>query len=271
MATTYTKGRLYKLKIVDLHPDPKQARKYIDPIALNELTASIQKHGVLTPIQFRQNEEAALFIVAGHRRTQAAGKAGLTEIPGTFTAGDTRLQGFVENVQRENLLPIDEAEEMSSIMTEYSLNQTQLAESLGKGQPAVSETLTLNRLPVDIRDACRTNPNIPKTELLKIAKIKEESSMRRKFETYMEQAAKSGSTTPRKQRLSPPRALITRTDELGGKFMNASWREWSEDDQNDLANAIKGIRDRANDLLADMNRLPEGEEEPEQPRNNNLA
>ena len=68
---------------------------------------------------------------------RAAGMAGLTEIAGTFTAGDTRLQGFVENLQRESLLPIDEAEEMAALMTEYSLNQTQLAEALGKGQPAV--------------------------------------------------------------------------------------------------------------------------------------
>jgi len=160
---------------------------------------------------------------------------------------------------------------MSSIMTEYSLNQTQLAESLGKGQSSISETLTLNRLPVDIRDTCRGNPNIPKTELLKIAKIKEESSMRRKFETYMAATAKAGQSTARKPKLSVQRALITKTDELGGEFMKASWREWSEDDQNDLANALTGIRDRANDLLADMNRLPEGEEEQEQPRNNNLA
>ena len=272
MTTKYTKGRLYRLKIYDLQPDPNQARKFMDPIALNELADSIRKHGVLTPIQFRQTEELALVIVSGHRRVKASDKAGLTEISGTFTAGDTRLQGFVENLQREGLRPIDEAEEMAALMEEYKLNQSQLAESLGKGQSSVSETMTLNRLPVDIRDACRTNPNIPKTELLKIAKVKDESGMRRKFETYMAAAAKIGQPAVRKPKLSAQRTLITKTDELGGEFVSVPWREWSEDDQNDLANALKGIRDRANDLLADMNRPLEGEEEEtERPPSKELA
>lgn len=271
MTTKYTKGRLYRLKISDLQPDPNQARKFMDPIALNELADSIRKHGVLTPIQFRQTEELALVIVSGHRRVKASDKAGLTEISGTFTAGDTRLQGFVENLQREGLRPIDEAEEMAALMEEYKLNQSQLAESLGKGQSSVSETMTLNRLPVDIRDACRTNPNIPKAELLKIAKVKDESGMRRKFQIYMAGAAKVGQPVARKPMLSAERTLITKTDMLTGELSSVPWREWSEDDQNDLANAILGIRRQTGALLADMNQMPAGEEEPERPPSNELA
>ncbi|MCK9195534.1 MAG: ParB N-terminal domain-containing protein [Syntrophales bacterium] len=80
MATKYVKGRLYKIKLAELQADPNQVRKFMDPITLNELTASIQKLGVLTPIQFRQDDQAILFIVAGHRRVKAAGKAGLTDM-----------------------------------------------------------------------------------------------------------------------------------------------------------------------------------------------
>ena len=176
MAAKYVKGRLYKLKIAELQADPEQPRKFMDPIALNELTASIQKFGVLVPIQFRQDEAGALIIVSGHRRVQAAGRAGRTEISGTYTEGDTRLQGFVENLQRENMLPIDEAEQMQSLMKEYALNQYQLAEAIGKSQPAVNASLSLNKLPEDIRDSIRTNPNITKTMLLDVVKMKTEKT-----------------------------------------------------------------------------------------------
>jgi len=270
MATKYIKGRLYKLKIADLQADPDQARKFMDPISLNELTASIEKMGVLTPIQFRQNEETALIIVSGHRRVKAAQKVGLTEISGTFTDGDTRLQGFVENIQREELRPIDEAEEMAALMKEYALNQYQLAESVGKSKATVSEILTLNKLPVDIRDACRTNPNIARSMLLDVAKQKTESNMRRRFQTLMERADKAGKPAVKKPRPSEQRALIAKTDGLTGEFMEVPWQEWSEDDRNDLINALHGICRQAKVLLSDMD-APLPEEEPETPNSGGLA
>ncbi len=270
MITTYVKGRLYKLNLADLHPDPNQARRFMDPIAINELVASILKYGVMVPIQFRQDEQAALIIVSGHRRVTAATKAGLTEIYGTFTQGDTRLQGFVENLQRENLAPIDEAEQMAALMTEYVFSQYQLADAIGKSQAAVSTTVSLNKLPVDIRDACRTNPNIPKAMLLEVAKEKTESTMRRKFQSYMDKAAKSSEPSATNQRVSKQRSLIVQTDTLSGKYAGLPWREWSEDDQHDLANALLGIRKQARDILLDMNALP-AEEQPVSQPSRNLA
>jgi len=275
MAATYVKGRLYKMKLSDLQQDPHQARKYLDPISLNELAASIQKLGVLTPIQFRQNEEALPVIVDGHRRVQAAKKAGLMEIAGTFTDGDTRLQGFVENLQRENLLPVDEAEEMAALMKEYAMNQYQLAEAIGKTQPIVSDSLTLNKLPEDIRNACRTNASIPRSVLLGVAKMKTEKSMRRKFQSYMNSAAKVNQPAGRKPRLTKERGLIVKTDNLSGELMDLPWREWSEDDRSDLVNAMLGVRRTINGVLQDMNWTPEetGEEQeaPDTPPSSNLT
>jgi len=267
MNTKYLKGRLYKMKIAELQPDPEQARKFMDPIALKELAASISQHGVLTPIQFRQNAEGAPVIVSGHRRVRAAGMAGRTEIPATFTAGDTRLQGFVENIQREGLLPIEEAEEMDRLMGSYNLNQTQLAEAIGKDQPHVSRALTLNRLPEDIRNACRTNPSFSKATLLDFARMKTETAMRRKFDNYMKKAAAEGQTAALKPRLTPARALIKSTDELTGKLDGLPWRDWSEDDRNDLVGALAGIRTKAGELLADMGYTPEEEEVPSASKN----
>jgi ParB family chromosome partitioning protein len=270
MATKYVKGKLYKLTIADLQPDPNQARSFMDPNALNELAASIGKFGVLVPIQFCQNDQGALVIVSGHRRVKAAEKAGLTEINGTFTDGDTRLQGFVDNLQREGLSPVDEAEQMAALMKEYVFNQYQLAEALGKSQAAVSTTITLNKLPEDVRDACRTNPNIPKTMLLEAAKEKTEATMRRKFKNYMDKAGKATQPAEVKQRLSKQRSLIMQTDGLTGKLSGLPWQEWSEDDRNDLTNALLGIRSQVQDLLRDMNALP-AEDQQNLPGNNNLS
>jgi len=252
MATKYVKGKLYNLKISDLQPDPNQARSFMEPIALSELAASVGKLGVLVPIQFCQNDQGAPVIVSGHRRVKAAEMAGLTEISGTFTDGDTRLQGFVDNLQREGLNPVDEAEQMASLMKDYTFNQYQLADALGKDQSSVSKTLTLNKLPEDIRSACRTNPSIPKSVLLDAAQMSSEANMRRKFQRYMDQAAKTGQTSVQKPKVSKQRALITKTDNLTGELDGLSWREWSQDDRNDLANALVGIRDKADGLLADM-------------------
>jgi len=256
MATTYTKGKLYRLKIADLQPDPLQARKFMDPIAINELAASIQKLGVMVPIQFRQDEQGALVIVSGHRRVTAAGKAGLTEIYGTFTDGDTRMQGFVENLQREDLAPVDEAEQMAALMKEYVFNQYQLADAIGKSQAAVSTTMSLNKLPVEIRDACRTNPNIPMTALLEVVKMKTEKSMLHKFQVYMNKAGNAGQTVVPKKKLSKQRSLIAKTDALTGALDGLPLSEWTEDDRNDLLNSLTGVRSKIEELFNAMSQRP---------------
>ena len=259
--TTYTKGKLYRLKLADLHPDPNQARKFIDPIALNELVASILKMGVMVPIQFRQDELAALIIVSGHRRVAASLKAGLTDIYGTFTDGDTRLQGFVENLQREGLTPIDEAEQMAALMTEYVFNQYQLADALGKSQSSVSTTVMLTKLPVDIRDACRTNPNIPKSTLLEVAKMKTENSMRNKFQVYLNKVGNTGQASVQKPKLSKQRFLITKVDTFTGELDGLPLNEWSEDDRHDLVNALTGARRKIEELLNTLDPQPAPEEQ----------
>ena len=269
--TTYIKGKLYRLKLANLLPDPIQARKFMDPIALNELAASILKFGVMVPIQFRQDEQSALIIVSGHRRVAASLKVGLTDIYGTFTAGDTQLQGFVDNLQREGLTPIDEAEQMAALMTMYVFNQSQLADALGKSSASVSTTISLNKLPVDIRDACRTNPNITKETLLGVAKMKTEDSMRNKFQVYMNKAGKVGQMGVQKPKLSKQRFLITQADNLTGALDGLPLSEWSEDDRNDLFNALDGVHNKTEELHNSMNPQPAPEEQANSGPSKNLA
>ena len=139
--------------------------------------------------------------------------------------------------------------------------------AIGKGQSIVSKTLTLNKLPEDVRDACRTNPNIQKAILLDVAKEKTEATMRRKFQSYMVKAAKEGQAAVRKAKVSKQRSLINMMDGLTGKLDGLPWSEWSEDDRNDLANALQGARSKIDALLNEMNPQP-GEDEPAQPGSN---
>jgi hypothetical protein len=140
------------------------------------------------------------------------------------------------------------------------MNKYQLADALGKSKSSIYDSLTLNKLPEDIRSASRTNPNIAKSLLLEVARQKTEPIMRRKFETLMTKAANAGkvktSTTP-KPLPTAQRLLITKTDELTGEFMEVPWQEWSEDDRNDLINALRGIRRQTDRLLVDMDAPPQ--------------
>ncbi len=109
-------------------------RKRLESIENKALASYATKSSQSLGRTLHGDEQGALVIVSGHLRVTAAGRAGLTEIYGTYTDGDTRMQGFVENLQREDLAPVDEAEQMAALMKEYVFNQYQLADALDKAQ-----------------------------------------------------------------------------------------------------------------------------------------
>ena len=174
---SYVRNRLYFVPLSDLQPDPNQPRKYLDATALEELTASIVQHGVLEPILFRQ-ESGLLYVVAGERRVAAARKAGLASIPAVFI--DSQNYGeisLVENLLRQDLTPVEEAEAIDRLQKDHAYKQEDLARMFGKTQPFISMTLSINRLPQTIRNECRKDPSIPKRVLIEIAAKKREESM----------------------------------------------------------------------------------------------
>jgi ParB family chromosome partitioning protein len=174
---SYVRNRLYFVPLSDLQPDPNQPRKYLDSTALEELTASIVQHGVLEPILFRQ-EDSLLYVVAGERRCAAARKAGLVSIPAVFI--DSKNYGeisLVENLLRQDLTPVEEAEALDRLQKDHAYKQEDLARIFGKSKAIISETLSLNRLPQEVRNECRKDPSIPKRVLIEIARKKQERSM----------------------------------------------------------------------------------------------
>ncbi len=180
---SFKKGQYYTLNIDDLNPDLDQPRKYFDQQSLQELADSISTQGVIQPIIFRE-EEGKLIVVAGERRVRAAKKAGIKHIPAIFTDGDHTEIALVENLLREDLTAIEEAEALNSLLKKHSYTQDQIAKTLGKGRSTVSEILSLNRLPLKVRDECRKDPKCSRRVLVEIAKEENEEKMYKLFEKF---------------------------------------------------------------------------------------
>jgi len=139
-------GATTELSIDDLFPNPDQPRKAFDEGALNDLANSIKEHGVIMPLVVNRCPNGSYMIIAGERRYRAAKLAGLTTVPAVVKEYDEReIQeiSLIENLQREDLNPIEAAYGMKKLMDEYSLTQEVLAERLGKSRPAIANTLRL--------------------------------------------------------------------------------------------------------------------------------
>ncbi|MEM5787075.1 MAG: ParB/RepB/Spo0J family partition protein [Syntrophobacteraceae bacterium] len=179
---TFIKGALYELEIDSLIDDPDQPRKFYDQSALKELENSIRSRGVLQPILFTKDSDSRILVVAGSRRCKAARDAGLKKIPGIFVEGNSAEIALMENLLRENLSAIEEAEGLGVLMLKHGYSQEQIAQSLGKARSTVSEILSLNKLPEAIRDECRQNPMYPRRVLVEIAKEPNHDSMLKLYE-----------------------------------------------------------------------------------------
>ena len=145
------------LPVEAVQRNPEQPRKRFDEAQLEELAASIREHGIVEPILVRK-EGGHYKIVAGERRWRAAQRAGLREIPAIVREATDR-QAFelalVENIQRADLNPIEEAEAYEVFATTYSLTQIEISARVGKERSTVANALRLLKLPEDVRDVVR--------------------------------------------------------------------------------------------------------------------
>ena len=205
MATAaYKKGKLYDLPIGDLNPDPNQPRKSMDPQALEELTASVKTYGIIQPLLFRVDADSSnLIIVAGERRCEAAKKAGLTEVPAILVEGKHGEIALVENLLRQDLTAVEEAEALDRLMKEESYTQEQLGGIIGKARTTVTDILTLTRLPQEIRDECRGNTAVTRKTLIAIARKKQDRGMVTAWNKVKEKQAKEEAGGQRKERTAP--------------------------------------------------------------------
>jgi len=187
----YQEGSFYKVDIDLITPDPEQPRKYFDQESLRELSQSIKQKGMLQPVIIRRDKKGGVVLVAGERRLKAAKMAGLDKIPAIITKGNPLEISIIENLQRENLMPIEEAEALGRMIEEHGYTQDNLAFVIGKAKSTISEALSLNRLPDVIKDEVRRAEQYPRRLLVEIAKQKTPEAMIKLFNQAKEGNLKS--------------------------------------------------------------------------------
>jgi len=144
-----------ELSISDIGPNPYQPRSHFDESAIQELAASIKATGMLQPVLVRRSGADGYELVAGERRLRAAKVAGLTRIPAVIReVGDREMMelSLVENIQRENLNPIEEAKAYNTLVDKIGMTHDQISERVGKQRVSITNALRLLGLPVEVQD-----------------------------------------------------------------------------------------------------------------------
>ena len=152
-------NKVETLPLREIEPDPGQPRKTFDDETLAELSASIAEHGLLQPIAVRPKPSGGYLIVAGERRWRASRMAGLTEVPvivKDVTDEQAMELALVENLQREDLDPVEEAAGIRELMTRCDLTQEQAARKLGKSRSALANSLRLLSLPETVLELLKS-------------------------------------------------------------------------------------------------------------------
>ena len=152
---TEDKNEVVSLKISQIEPNRNQPRRHFDEDALQELAQSISEHGVLQPILVRPMIYGGYQIIAGERRYRASRMAGLTEIPAIIrelSDSETMQIALIENLQRSDLSPLEEARGYQTLIDEYGFSQEDVARTVGKSRSAVANTLRLIGLPDEVKD-----------------------------------------------------------------------------------------------------------------------
>lgn len=149
-------GKVWFIPVSKITADPNQPRKKFDPQELDQLAASIKEHGVLQPVLVVEKNDGGYELVAGERRWRASQLAGMTTIPALIKklADQQKVEiSLIENIQRQDLDPIEEAFAYKRLMEEFNLTQQQVSEKVGKSRPAVANAIRLLDLPPQVQAA----------------------------------------------------------------------------------------------------------------------
>jgi len=168
-------------RVIDVNLDriftnPEQPRKFFDEEGLNDLSRSVKQHGILQPVIVKKNENGFL-LVAGERRFRAAKIAGLKKIPALIKSDNSLEIAIIENIQREDLKPLEEAEGLQMLIDRFSYTHEDLAKIIGKSRSSITELLSLNKLPDQIKSECRTSDICSKSHLLHLVRAQDEDKM----------------------------------------------------------------------------------------------
>ncbi len=152
--------QLREIDIERILPNSQQPRKSFDEEGLNDLANSIRVHGVVQPIVVRPLEDGFFQLIAGERRWRASQRAGLTRVPAVVRESgehDALEIALIENLQREDLNPVEEAQAYERLITDFGLTQEEVARRVGKNRTTIANMLRLLRLPPEVQDWLREN------------------------------------------------------------------------------------------------------------------
>ncbi len=148
--------RIWHIPLSEIVPNSHQPRKVFDAAEMEDLVSSIKQHGILQPITVTEKMDGGYELIAGERRLRASEIAGLASIPAIVRSATEQEKlelALIENIQRQNLNPLEEAFAFRRLMDEFGLTQQQVAEQVGKSRPAVANTVRLLDLPEEIQRA----------------------------------------------------------------------------------------------------------------------
>lgn len=157
--------------------NPDQPRKRIDPVKLQELADSISTHGLIHPITVQRSGTDQYMVISGERRFRAFGLLERTSIPAIISDGSTNELALIENIQREDLSPIDEYQAVARLMDKHGYSQGEVASALGKSRVSINEIMSLAGLTTPILDEARS-VNVSKSILVEIARAGNEAAQR---------------------------------------------------------------------------------------------
>lgn len=148
--------RVWQIPLSEIVPNPEQPRKVFSHADLEDLVVSIKKHGILQPITVTERTDGGYELIAGERRFRASQIAGLATIPALVRAATEQEKlelALIENIQRQNLNPLEEAFAYKRLIDEFNLTQQEVADQVGKSRPVVANTIRLLELPEEIQRA----------------------------------------------------------------------------------------------------------------------
>ena len=242
----YANGSFFNMDVNLILPNPYQPRKFFDEKALTDLTKSIKDKGVIQPIVVRKDGDK-IFLVAGERRLRATKKAKLETIPAVLTTGNPIEISLIENLQRDNLKPLEEAEALAKMVDEHKYTQQDLATVLGKGRSTITETLSLNKLPEDVKAECRHADIYPRRLLVEVAKQKDEKQMTALFKkikkndlksTEVRKISRKNKETPEK---TPAIILSNKTQSFAKSLAKLDIKTVTEDDAVKLKEELRKL------------------------------
>jgi ParB family transcriptional regulator, chromosome partitioning protein len=249
----YEKGKLYHLSLNVILADPNQPRKVMEAQALDELASSIGKHGILEPILFRRNEDGSLIVVAGERRIAAARKAGLNAVPAIYVDGNCSEIALVENLLRQDLTAVEEAEALQRLMDQQKYTHEQLSGVIGKARTTISDILLINRLPLEIRDDCRGNRLISKKILIEISRKKQERAMLTAYYDYKNKLQQVKRTRRKKSDAASAdgfESLAVMIDRILTRLNDGQMNDREDENPDNFRNTLERLRDRINAFLS---------------------